>query len=451
MEPVKIRDYFSGPGCVFAGIGFLVFIIGMFLTVSIIGAILGIPMMIIGFVIIAIGFGLTKGKQRNTMVKMARERKRWNREREEIIQGVNSETRPETRPETRQTNWSLLIVCFAIGIAVILQVIVLFSVKNNISKRAEPSRKIFSDSTKQTQVDIFTDAKNLLTQNKPALAIERLEVMISTGLHSTNDQEIKKLLLECLNKLIESDLINFRKGMELLLREYPEITQSKDLMAKYLYGVYLWRFDSKNQAFVVLRGVTTEITLPCLNFISEPTPLGKYPIARRFKHDKSSYRRDFTFTITSIEVPSQNTIIVNITVRNHTRHKQNFTFPRSQKEKEQQLEEADGSLSRSIAEKHLAKENNFYLLNNFGNKVFANHPEFYFHNTPNRQPSRLLYPNVVIMDPGQEITESLTFPMTTVGNTVVTFVFPGRHGSRPEVKFEDIVLQKVRFRKFPSN
>ncbi len=447
MEPVKIRDYFSGPGCVFMGIGLLFFIIGIFLTISIIGAILGIPIMIGSFVIIAIGFGLTKGKQRNTMVKMARERKKWNREREKVIQEVDS----EKTPKTRQTNWSLLIVCLVIGIGVILQAIVLLSVKNNISKRAEPSRKIFPDSTKQTQVDIFTDAKNLLTQNKPALAIERLEVIISTGLHSTNDQEIKKLLLECLNQLVESDLINFRKGMELLLRKYPEIIQSKDLMAKYLYGVYLWRFDSKNQAFVVLRGITTEITLPCLNFISEPIPLGKYPITRRFKHDKSSYRRDFTFTITSIEVPSPDAIVVNITVRNHTRYKQNFTFPRSQKEKEQQLEEADGSLSRSIAEKRLAKEDNFYLLNDFGNKIFANHPEFYFHSTPNRQPSKLLYPNVVIMDPGQEITESLTFPMTTLDNTSITFISPGRHGSRPEIKFEDIVLRKVRFSKFPSN
>lgn len=350
----------------------------------------------------------------------------------------------------------------------------------------EESLRISPGSANQIQASVLMNVQTLLRQDKPALAISRLKSMINAAIpRRVTNEEVKHVLLRCLNELIEGETDLFRKEMEWLLKTYPQIPQSEDLMTRYLYGVYLWRFGSKNDAVAVLRTLADSTTIPCLDFVSKPIPSGIYSVNQNieypgYRRDRSSRGLDFSFAITSIEVPSPDVIVVNITVRNPTEKRLGFVFPRTHEEKKKQVEEARNPSSyrrdaRGIRRGQitdrttdaLMAETTFYFIDQLGNKLSPKNTEPYFNDAPNWTPYFSEPPppigtwrigsfhyNIIYLDPGQEIAESIIFPMIPPGSTSIRFGLPAqtrRIGFPKAVIFEPIVLRKVRFSKFPSD
>lgn len=259
--------------------------------------------------------------------------------------------------------------------------------------------------------------------------------------------EIGGILLQCANELLKPNPQKYRKAMSLLAQTHREVKATDEAMAKYLYGAYLWLYKSKRRALSVLRSLPPDHSLPCLAFVSTPIETGRYPVNREVKN-VNGWDRDFTFALNSIEVTSAEEIAVNITVRNPTRGKQTFFVPMTEDEKKRQADELEKSVfyGRHSANKLRSHDNDFYLLDDLGNKSFPKNTGSFFKKWVKKEKFTGYY--LADMDPGQEWDERLVFPAVGIGSSSVTFTLATQPGHRPEVKFADIVLRKVRFTKF---
>lgn len=249
--------------------------------------------------------------------------------------------------------------------------------------------------------------------------------------------------LKHLNELVEANPEDFCKDMKQFISKHPEMVQNEDLMVKYLYGVYLWHSGSKSQAIPLLRDVAEKIDLPCLNFVSGPIPTGSYRVNYSLEKQEDPWLEDnVMFIITAIEVSqSQDLIAINLTIRNHTNVKRKFIFPR-----------VPGEVK---TETKPDRNTDFFLVDDLGNKLFPINEKPYFGSAPGWQLNeRWSLRNQIELEPGQEISERIIFPMVAPGSTSIRFGLP----DQPEtlywhkgVTFDPIILWKIRFTKFPQS
>ena len=256
---------------------------------------------------------------------------------------------------------------------------------------------------------------------------------------------------ERLNNLLETDPDGFQKGMEELLSKNPDIPKDETPLVKYLYGVYLWQSERRNEALPILRAVAERKPLPCLGFLSQQIPRGNYRTNLVLEKDEDPWLEDnVTLVIALIEVHTpKDMLVVNLIVRNPTDRKRFFFFPRTPDERRKKLEEAKDPY---VAKREFPRNVDFYLIDNLGRKVTPVNQEPYFRSAPNWEDGGSFERNKICLEPFQEILERIAFQIDTRGVTSVRFGLPDQPDTlywHKGVVFDPIELRKVKFVKFP--
>jgi hypothetical protein len=85
------------------------------------------------------------------------------------------------------------------------------------------------------------------------------------------------------------------------------------------------------------------------------------------------------------------------------------------------------------------RDERFYVVDDLENKYFSSPPHFV--GAPNRKTFNSIT-DAVLLDPNQEITETLRFDGSIPsGNTRLTFVSPHHNGHQIKIEFRDVVLK----------
>jgi len=286
-------------------------------------------------------------------------------------------------------------------------------------------------------------AKNDLKSGNVNGSVQWIKYMLKERLTLNSDKnEIRLLLINASNKIIENKE-KFIDTMKILVSNYPDVSQSTSSKEKYLYGAYLWMSGNKARALEFLSQVPDKKGQLGLDFVNTRIPPGRYPIELSKQGDFGW--GTFIFTLETIDVTQDGSINVSIRVRNDTDRKQHFIFFGVQGAEKWRRYANASSAQRAFSG---ADDERFYIIDDFGNKYFAEPPHFV--KTPNQKKFNSSNDSVV-MEPKQEIIEKLHFPPTPKGNTGISFISPKHNGHQWEIKFENITLRHVKFHPWNSD
>ena len=263
---------------------------------------------------------------------------------------------------------------------------------------------------------------------------------LQRGLLDTSDRALamRDALLDAANQSVRQRRL-FLDAMDLLTTHFSDAAPTP--RQRYLSGVHAWVQGDKAAAVEILRQVPDARKERLgVGFVDTVLPAGRVPLLEYHEKQYSPWFGlhlasftpprfdDQTFVaIESIEALPDGSIAVTLRVRNAGPRQECFVFFG-----------VDGEERRVRG----GRDERFYLIDDFGNRYYAQPPHFV--EAPGRR--RMNSTNdMLILDPGHEALDVLRFPRMGVGITELSLVSPMHNGHQGEIRFDGIVVRQPQF------
>ena len=243
-------------------------------------------------------------------------------------------------------------------------------------------------------------------------------------LPSPREQWLRSMLVRLANHCVARQE-EFVEVAETLFSEFPDVCSSTEPLESYVCGVDFWRKDENVDALAALRRVPESARRQLgIEFIDKKVPAGTYEIENGVRSGDFGWG-SFEFSIGPVEVTADGRTVVSIRVTNRSGRRQHFIF-----------------YGIHALERGRHKGERFHIVDQAGQKFYANPPHFV--GAQNRE--RFNSTNdAVILEPGQVISDEMTFPRLATGSTGFRFVSPMHNGHQWEIDV-DVDLIKPTFR-----
>jgi len=284
------------------------------------------------------------------------------------------------------------------------------------------------------KVDNTTAAKTYL-QSGIELGLFQNQQAFSSRLNSS--------IIELNNQMLS---INKEKFIETMIYFTPQIRYVDDPRGLYLWTAFHYYNGNTRKATEIAKLISNEYPQSkealLVKALIEPLPVGKR-IVNLSKSGDFGWG-NFAFTINWVDIKaSPPSVIFNVSIRNILSDKTTwFIFSG-----DWNLKSSRSWIKRT---KERCESENFYILDDLGNRYYAKTPLFTDiplaarENSPGRQVFNSTN-DAIILNPRQEITHDIVFPMVKDEVCMLTFISPTHNGHQWEIKFKDIPLREVKF------
>jgi len=293
---------------------------------------------------------------------------------------------------------------------------------------------------------ILNKAESLLKVDNTTAAQTYLRSGIELGLFQNQQAFSSRLnssIIELNNQMLS---INRDKFIETMKYFTPQMQKVADARGLYLRTAFHYYNGNTRNATETAKLISNKYPQSkealLIKALIEPLPAGRRVVNLSKSGDFGW--GSFAFTINWLDIKtSPPSVIFNVSIRNILSDKTTwFIFSGDWK-----LKSSRSWIKRT---KERCESENFYILDDLGNRYYAKMPLFTDIAVASREgsPGRQVFNftnDAIILNPRQEITHDIIFPIVKKEACMLTFVSPTHNGHQWEIKFKNIPLRDVKF------
>ena len=264
----------------------------------------------------------------------------------------------------------------------------------------------------------------------------------------------KKLLMDRIvtvgNEMLDRDPKYFMENFTKLVKIYPQVTAATSPAALYVFTVYAYykgdiKRAKKFASILSSQHGSAEEAKATATLLELFTP-GEKIVLNRQKSGDFGWGV-FTFTLEWLETTTTSTEIAISVESIQTTPKRFDKEPRTYF-----IYAGDWQAYGRREKKEYCEAERFYLMDGLGNRYYAKMPLFTSipeakgKGQPGRQKFNSQNDTIILLH-GEKISDTIVFPPISQEACVITFVSPKHNGHQWEIKFENIPLRNITFKK----